>query len=446
MGGGGSQPSGNTTTTVNNTPWNSAALSNIDTQAQNLEQTDPLTYYQGQTYAPLPTNNLDTLAANGNYAGTQNIGNVQPLQATAMSRDNTIAGSTLDYALNGQPWYNNLNALGSTNPAASQIGSLSSLGNTSPVAGQIGGLNSLGASNSGAPAANLLTALGLGGTGENSLAASANGAYLPGNGNSNPYLDATYQAAANPLVNTFMTSTSPRTTSQMEAAGRFNSGAANNADSINQQALAQGLGTLSAGIYEPAYENERNRQVQSAASLGGLQNTAVSNAGSLDVAGTNAQTSALGTSGQLGVGQMNAQTNALGTSGQLGVSGANSQIAATNTAMQQYNNELGTEQNAINAAPTISQLPYQDLNTAVNAQQQLQAGQQAQLTDQANAYYGNAYAPYSNLATVANIIGPAIPGTSTTTSPYFSNPTGSALGTAGGVLGLAKGIGSIAAK
>jgi hypothetical protein len=39
--GGGSAPAGNTTTTTSNVPFNAGALENIDSQAQNLQETDP---------------------------------------------------------------------------------------------------------------------------------------------------------------------------------------------------------------------------------------------------------------------------------------------------------------------------------------------------------------------------------------------------------------------
>jgi hypothetical protein len=261
-----------------------------------------------------------------------------------------------------------------------------------------------------------------------SLAQSADGRYLPGNGNSNPYLDATYQAAANPMVNTFMTSTSPRTDSQFEAAGRFNSGANNNAQSINQQALSQGLGTLAAGIYEPAYENERNRQVNAATAEGGIQNTALANLGNITNQGLGLGVSAAANAGNIANAATANSTNALGT-------GLNALTNLTNA------------DTAISAqAPALSQMPFTDLQTAINAQNQLTANNQAHLTDLINRRYGTEYDTYSEMATEENIIGPAIPGTSQTTSPYFQNQTGNALGTAGGVLGLAKGIGGLAAK
>lgn len=52
---GGSQPSGNTTTTTNTTPWSAeqGPLESIYSQAQNLDTSSVPQYYPGDTYAPL---------------------------------------------------------------------------------------------------------------------------------------------------------------------------------------------------------------------------------------------------------------------------------------------------------------------------------------------------------------------------------------------------------
>lgn len=76
-------------------------------------------------------------------------------------------------------------------------------------------------------------------------------AFMPGA--SNPYLDQMWESGKSKV--------SDAVNSQFAGAGRFGANAAYGG------ALTEGLGDLYTGIYAPAYENERNRQMQAASTL-----------------------------------------------------------------------------------------------------------------------------------------------------------------------------------
>ncbi len=92
------------------------------------------------------------------------------------------------------------------------------------------------------------------------------GSYL----NSNPYLNDMYNSATQPLVNQFRNSVAPSLASQFSAAGRFGSGAHQQAIQSAEQPLAQGLAQAASSIYGGNYENERQRQQQATVLAPGL--------------------------------------------------------------------------------------------------------------------------------------------------------------------------------
>lgn len=95
-----------------------------------------------------------------------------------------------------------------------------------------------------------------------------NGKYL--DPSTNPYLTATYNAAATPVTNSYMTATAPQTSSAFSAAGRYGSGSYNNAVSQNQQNLGTTLNNLATNIYSGNYQNERQNQITAAGMAPGL--------------------------------------------------------------------------------------------------------------------------------------------------------------------------------
>ena len=94
------------------------------------------------------------------------------------------------------------------------------------------------------------------------------GAYL--NPSSNPYLQATYNEAAQPLVTQFRDATEPGIQAEFARAGSFGGSAQQGAENIAQQNLAQGLTNLGTDIYGGAYQQGMQNLLQEQALLPNL--------------------------------------------------------------------------------------------------------------------------------------------------------------------------------
>jgi len=78
---------------------------------------------------------------------------------------------------------------------------------------------------------------------------------------SNPYLKAAYDQAARSVGETFRDYTQPQTDAQAVMAGRYGSGALANERARNTDIFGRTIKDLATGIYAPAYEAERSRQL-----------------------------------------------------------------------------------------------------------------------------------------------------------------------------------------
>ncbi|HEX3862098.1 MAG TPA: hypothetical protein VHY35_10445 [Stellaceae bacterium] len=393
---GGSQ--GTTTTTQSNIPFNSSQILDVQNKAVDLSNSDPFQYYPGQTFAPANANQNFAFTDLGNLgvaSGQATAPLVPGAQTTAINSNNSLAGGAGVAA--AQPTINNLTALGSANPSAGGMNALSPIAYGAGFGGAMPFLSGL---------TNLTS-----GTAANDLASTAGGAYL----GANPYLDSQFGAASDQLTRAYQTATAPQTDSAMEAAGRFGSGANSNAQSVNQANLGNSLANLGANLYGTAYTNER-----------GLMNSAASSLGSLD-------TNALAQAGNLFGNTLNTTTNAGTNLAAAGATGQNSQTSADNAALANYASLLTGQQNAINATPNVTAMPTTDFTNANLAGGWQQAQEQAALQDQMNRFYGEQQAPWTTLQQEGQIIGTAIPGLTTTQTPYYTNPLGQALGAAGSV-------------
>lgn len=96
--------------------------------------------------------------------------------------------------------------------------------------------------------------------------ATAKGAYL----GPNPYLKDYYNQAAQGLTSEFQNVTSPSVLYGGIKTGTLGSSGQREAADMAGTELAQGLGTLGAQIYEPAYQFERGLQQQAAQNLPGM--------------------------------------------------------------------------------------------------------------------------------------------------------------------------------
>ena len=86
------------------------------------------------------------------------------------------------------------------------------------------------------------------------------GAYL--NPGSNPYLDATFDAAARRMTDAYSTATAPGITAQAQRQGQFGSSAMNEALALSRYDLGDNLKNLGTSIYGGNYAAERDRQMQ----------------------------------------------------------------------------------------------------------------------------------------------------------------------------------------
>lgn len=92
------------------------------------------------------------------------------------------------------------------------------------------------------------------------IAQTLQGDYL----NSNPYLDAMYNNAAQRVTENYQEAVAPSIGAQFDSAGRYGSGMYQNALQNSQQQLGDSLGLMASNLYGGNYENERNRQMQAA--------------------------------------------------------------------------------------------------------------------------------------------------------------------------------------
>ena len=87
-----------------------------------------------------------------------------------------------------------------------------------------------------------------------------NGDYL--NPSTNPYLQQTFDQAANRVTDAFSRGTAAQTDARFARAGAFGGSAWNEMQGANQQALGDSLAGLGANIFGNNYAQERNRQQQ----------------------------------------------------------------------------------------------------------------------------------------------------------------------------------------
>lgn len=418
----GSSPSGNTTTTVQNTnpaeQVQEPYLQDVYTNAQGYFNSpafggaSPLTtgamnylYGSAANTAPflqnLPANagiDLSSILGGTNpfSYGLQNVGNTatgyagQPI-AQSNATANTLTGVGSNMASSTIPYTNAMTGLAgqytsAAAPYESGLYNLSSAALNNPASGSLGWLSS--------------------------------GAVL--NPSSNPALASAIQSAQYPTVLNYQTATAPQTASNFEGAGRYGSGAQANAQGVNQYGLGLALGNIASGMENTNYQTGLQAMGSAAANQGNIYNTGVSNAGNMLQAGgalgLNALTGANNAyyqGGNLNLAGLTGQANALSGAGSLANQGYQVGGQLLNTANYGFGQGLTGVESAINAAPSLAGYP-------------------------ANAYQSSYTAGMTPLETYASIIGGPIggTGTQTTTQPYYTNTTANVLGGLGGALGL----------
>jgi len=108
---------------------------------------------------------------------------------------------------------------------------------------------------------------------------------------------------------------------------------------------------------------------------------------------------------------------------------------AGNLAFQNYGNERQNQLRASLLAPDAANQDYTDIAHLANAGNTQYGMNMMPLQDAINKYQFSQDAPYIQANREAALVGGAIPGGGTVTSPYFNNPTANMLGTGLGILG-----------
>jgi len=109
------------------------------------------------------------------------------------------------------------------------------------------------------------TAMNLTGLGAGEMASFASGAQ--NNPSSNPELAAYYNAAAGPMVQNYQNAIAPSIMAQGQQSGSVGGTGYNQALNTGEYNLGQGLGTLGANIFEPAFQQGQQLQYNAAQGL-----------------------------------------------------------------------------------------------------------------------------------------------------------------------------------
>jgi hypothetical protein len=221
---------GKQTQTSTSEPWSAAQpyLKDVYGQAQNLYNAGAPEFWGGTANAPLTPEMQQAMGSIWNRAQAGTPG----LDAAQVGVGGIAGGG----AIGGNPAYNFLmgNVYGpNQNPAMDYATGMASGIQTNPA------LQYLNAEASGA------------------------------NMGQNPWLEAQYNRAAQPMVQQFREATVPALTSDYAMSGRYGSRAMSSAIGQAQQGVGKQLNDLATGIYGGAYEADRARQAAAAQGLTG---------------------------------------------------------------------------------------------------------------------------------------------------------------------------------
>lgn len=208
---------------------------------------------------------MPSIPANGNGGGNSTSNTV----ATPWTGQQPYLSNVFQGAQNTYNQY-------AGNPSASVAGftpmQQQAMGITQNVAN---GTNFGGASNVNNAAGNYTSNLLSGNTDANP-ASSAFNKFASGSMLNNPYESGALDAANNAITRAYQTATAPGTASAFEGAGRYGSGAYNQAVSQNQQDLATQLGNTDAGLVNSMYQTNMGNMLSGAQGLSGQQTAALS--------------------------------------------------------------------------------------------------------------------------------------------------------------------------
>lgn len=233
------------------------------------------------------------------------------------------------------------------------------------------------------------------------LGQTAQGNYL----NGNPWFSQMVQNALDPITRNFQTATAPQLDASFANSGRYGSGAMLGQRENAQNVLADQLAKTSSNMYGQNYANERQQQLAAANQYGQLYNQGLTGAAAIQQGAANTYQQGL----QQAMAGLAPQLNAM-LAGAQGLQGGYQ--AGNASALQ-----------AAQLYPQLSQAQFANARAALEAGQGLNQIQQQYIDE-----------PYNMLDRYLKQIGAVQGGSSTTTSPYFTNPLANAMaGITGGM-------------
>lgn len=361
--------SGSTNTIQNTTPWvgeQSNLLAANTIAAQDFSQDIPQ-YYPSDTYAPLTGEQQGLMS---NLINDTDAGGTPALQSADQNITNVLSPG---YTGQTQGTFNNANNY-LTNATGGDFGTTPGVGAFDAGLGTISNIANGTYSNSGTSPAF--------GAGENVLSNELQSSYL------NPANSPAYSTA---MANAMATAL-PAANASFVNGNRSDSGLA-------QAASTSAAANAAGGLAQQQFDVNQN-----------IQNNAANQASQNYYTGENAATTA---------------ANA-GTSAFLGAGGLENSAAtqASSNLLNQQGNQLKGDL----TAPMIDQATTGDLTTALNTAGMAQTDAQNQINANVAAYNYGQMLPWNDLGLLEGITtSSGVPASSTTTSPYFSNPTANVL-------------------
>lgn len=412
---------GTDTTTQKSEPWGpqQSYLRDIFSQAQGLNRSGGPQYFPDSMVTPFSDQTETALGMQENRAL-----NGSPV---IDSMKNYIQGSLNGGAPAGNPVGFLQNQMG-TNPSLANMSGYADAADPSQAREQLGQFNG-----------GQLGGMSLGGArdyagGTNNFDSTINGDYL----NSNPYLDATFDHAANRVTDQFNKSVMPGINSSFARSNRTGSGIQKELQTDAAGEVAESLAGLSANIYGNNYQQERGRQLQaqgmqaqddlSRTGLGSnlyLGDTGLAN--NLYSGDENRALQAAGTSLQDNLGR-------LGMGGQLWDNAQGRRLQASGQAGNIYGMGLDNQRYAASLAPSAAGQDYLDISKMGQVGGAVDQQGQAYRNDNINRWNYEQMAPYDALQRYMGAIQGHYGGTSTTTAP---SQRGSGLSGLLGGLGMA---------
>lgn len=243
----------------------------------------------------------------------------------------------------------------------------------------------------------------------------------------NPYLRPYFDQASRALTDTYQNVTAPNVLAQGIATGTLGSTGNVFDDALKKYELGQNLASLSAQIYEPAYEKERELQFGAASAMdqGSIARQGLAN--QLSIANMYGGLEGQSLANQLAIAQGSQGLQAQALQGSLAEAQMNAQLAARGLGQNALQNYMGDILQGIGIGPGLLQSSYYPAQQllGVGALQQ-QQGQNLLNTDYQNQYAQSMF-PYQLMQQYGSNLGTLI-GSGGTQVSVGPNPSGGGKG------------------